>query len=202
MVRLFRAPWSTNVERVALALAHKGIEAESIVIDYSQRGPVEEASGQPLVPVVDFDGEVVFDSWRIIQRLEELHPEPALIPAHLRGQIAVFAEWFNEVWKGPPNQIEEWLGLPETDPEEIARLAARMDAWLDVFEAMLEGHDHLMDGEFTAADCLAYPFLKYAASRDPEDSDLFHQILDKYQSVEGRPRLAAWIQRISERPQA
>lgn len=202
MIRLYRAPWSTNVERVALALAHKGLEADSVVIDYSDRRVVEEVSGQPLVPVVDFDGEIVFDSWRILQRLEQLHPEPALMPGPLRGQIAVFAEWFNEIWKRPPNQIEEWLGMPETDPAEIARLAERMDAWLDVFEAMLDGRDHLMADELTAADCLAYPFLKYAAGREPDDSELFHQILEKYQSVEGRPRLAAWIRRVSERPQA
>lgn len=202
MIRLYRAPWSTNVERVALALAHKGLEVESVVIDYADRTPVEKVSDQPLVPVVDFDGEVVFDSWRIIRRLEELHPEPALIPPAHRGQTAVFAEWFNEIWKRPPNQIEEWLGLPETDPEAIARLAARMDTSLDVFEAMLDGRDHLVSDDFTAADCLAYPFLKYAAGRDPDDSELFHQILEKYQSVEGRPRLAAWIRRISERPQA
>jgi glutathione S-transferase len=203
MVRLYRAPWSTNVERVALALAHKGIEAESVEIQYSDRRVVEEVSGQPLVPVVDFDGEIVFDSTRIIWRLEELHPDPPLIPAARRGELAIFAEWFNDVWKRPPNQIEEWLGLPETDTDAIHKLAARMDRWLDVFEDMLrDGRDHLMGPEFTAADCLAYPFLKFAAGRDPADSELFHEILDKYQSVEGRPHLAAWIQRVSERPQA
>ena len=30
MLKLYRIPFSTNVERVALALAHKGLEAESI----------------------------------------------------------------------------------------------------------------------------------------------------------------------------
>jgi glutathione S-transferase len=70
VIRLYRAAWSTNVERVTLALAHKGLEAESIWIDYGDRRPVEQVSGQPLVPVVDFDGEIVFDSARIIARLE------------------------------------------------------------------------------------------------------------------------------------
>jgi glutathione S-transferase len=202
MIRLYRAPWSTNVERVALALAHKGLEVESIVIDYADRRPVEDVSGQPLVPVVDFDGEIVFDSWRIIRRLDELYPEPPLIPASARGETTVFADWFNEIWKFPPNEIERILGLPETDPDEIQALAARMDGALGVFEDMLDGRDHLLADEFTAADCLAYPYLKYAAGRDPADAELFHEILEKYQSVEGRPRLAAWIQRVSERPQA
>src|ERR671939_1054522 len=98
MIRLYRAPWSTNVERVTLALAHKGLEAESVWIDYSDRSLVERVSGQPLVPVVDFDGEVVHDSARIINRLEELHPDPPLYPREpaRRAELDVFLEWFND----------------------------------------------------------------------------------------------------------
>jgi glutathione S-transferase len=204
MIRLYRAPWSTNVERVALALGHKGLEAESIWIDYGNRSPVEQVSGQPLVPVVDFDGEIVFDSPRIIQRLEELYPEPALYPADAarRAELAVFVEWFQHVWKRPPNEIERILGLPETDTARIDQLAGLMNEWLDLFEGMLDGRDYLFGDEFSAADCIAYPFLKYAASRHAGDDELFHQILDRYQSDDGRPRLAAWIDRVSRQPQA
>ena len=52
MVRLIRARWSTNCERVSLALGHKGLEAESILIEYSDRSRVIEVSGQGLVPVI------------------------------------------------------------------------------------------------------------------------------------------------------
>lgn len=196
MIRLYRAPWSTNVERVALALAHKGLEAEPVVIDYSDRSPVERVSGQPLVPVIEAAGEVVADSPRILEWLEDRHPEPPLFPANPArcAEMDVFIEWFNEVWKGPPNAIEAGGSVPE--------LAARMDDWLDLFERMLDGRDHLMGDEFSAADCIAFPFLKFAAGRDPDDDELFHRILDEHQSVEGRPRLAAWIARVDARPRA
>ena len=204
MIRLYRAPWSTNVERVALALGHKGLDAESVWIDYADRSAVEAASGQPLVPVVDFDGEIVFDSPRIIRRLEELYPDPPLFPHEpaRRAELEVFTEWFQHVWKRPPNEIEHILGLPETDPHQIAELAGLMNGWLDVFESLLDGRDYLFGAEFGAADCIAYPFLKYAAGRDPADDELFHRILDDHQSLEGRPRLAAWIDGIRQRPQA
>lgn len=200
MIRLWRAPWSTNCERVSLALGHKRLEAESIWIDYADRRPVEEVSGQPLVPVVEFDGEIVFDSPRILHRLEELHPDPPLFPER-RAETDLFIEWFNGVWKRAPNEIENILGLPETDPAEIERLAARMDHWLDLVEGLLEGREYLLGDEFGAADCIAYPFLKYAAGRDPADDELFHRILDQHQSVDGRPGVAAWIERVSRRPQ-
>ncbi len=204
MIRFYRARWSTNSQRVALALGHKGLEAESIWIEYANRSPVEQVSGQPLVPVIDFGGEVVHDSPRIISRLDELHPEPPLYPAERarRAELDVFAEWFQEVWKRPPNEIERILGMPETDPEQITALGGLMDEWLDFFESMLEGRDYLFGERFTAADCIAYPFLKYAAGRDPADDELFHRILDEHQSVDGRPRLAAWIERVSRLPQA
>jgi glutathione S-transferase len=203
VLRLYRAPFSTNCDRVALALAHKGVEAESVWIEYSDRSLVERVSGQPLVPVVEFDDEVVFDSTRILRRLEELHPAPPLFPADpaRRAELDVFLEWFNEVWKRPPNEIEAELGRPETDPLKIERLSARMDAWLDVFDAMLAGRDWLFGDAVSAADFAAYPFLKYARRRADGDDDLFHRILDERQTLDGRPRLADWIERISRLPQ-
>ena len=201
VIRLFRAPWSTNVERVALALSHKGLEFESVLIDYADRSPVIEASGQPLVPVIVDDGTVVSDSTVILRYLEDRYPHPPLFPSRpaKRAEVDVFVEWFNEVWKRPPNEIEAELGKPETDRRRIAELSERMDGWLDLFEALLDERDHLLADDFTAADCIAFPFVKYALRREPGDDELFHRILDEHQSVEGRPRLRAWIERVDER---
>ncbi len=80
-VRLYRAEWSTNCERVGLALAHKGIAAQSVMIEYSNRAPVEAISGQGLVPVIEDAGTVVNDSVAIIRHLERRTPEPPLFPA-------------------------------------------------------------------------------------------------------------------------
>jgi maleylpyruvate isomerase len=202
VIRLWRAPWSTNVERVALALAHKGLEVESIVIDYADRSPVVEVSGQRLV--IEDDGVVVADSTAILRHLEERYPDPPLFPrdSARRAELDVFLEWFNEVWKGPPNAIEAELGNPAPDEERIAALSARMRGWLDVFEQLLDGRDHLF-GEFSAADCAAFPFLKYALIRDPDDDEPFHLVLEEHQQLDGsHPRLAAWIERVNERPRA
>ena len=204
MLRLYRAPFSTNVERVALALAYKGLEAESVWIDYSDRSRVEEVSGQGLVPVVEDAGTVVFDSPRILAWLEERHPDPPLFPTEdpRRAEVEVFVDWFNAVWKTWPNGIEAELGMPEPDERAIADYSASMDEALDQFERLLAGRDHLMGDELGVADCIVFPFVKFALGRDPEDDELFHRILDEHQSAEGRPRLRAWIERVDARPRA
>jgi glutathione S-transferase len=190
VIQLYRAPWSTNVQRVTMALAHKGLGHDDVVISYDDRAPVIEVSAQPLVPVLVVDGEVIADSMTIVARLEELAPDPPLYPSAPadRALLDVFVDWFNRVWKVEPNEIE--AGGP------VAELAATMARRLDMFEAMLADRDFLFR-TFSAADCCAYPFLKYAAGRAPADDEPFHQILDRHQSIAGRPRLAAWIERVS-----
>lgn len=203
VLTLYRAPFSTNVERVALALAHKGLEAESVVIDYADRSLVEQVSGQGLVPVLDHDGEVVFDSMRIVAFLEERHPDPPLYPADpaRRAEMELFIDWFNRVWKVAPNAIEAEMGRPEPDIERIADLSAEMAAALETFERMLAGRDHLMGEELSAADLCAFPFVKFALRRDPADSELFHVILDEHQTLtDDHPRLRGWIERMDELP--
>lgn len=206
MIRLYRAAFSTNVERVALALAHKGLEVESVWIDYADRSPVERVSGQPLVPVVEFDdGSVVFDSMQIVRVLEERFPSPPLYPAGAAGRARTihFVDWFDDVWKVAPNAIEAEIGSELPDVAKIDALAAEMKAALDRFESMLERRDHLLGDAFSAADCAAFPFLKYAAGRDPADDELFHRVLDGYQQLgDDHPRLAAWIERVDQRPRA
>ena len=203
-MRLYRAEFSTNAERVALALAHKGIEVESVWIDYSDRSAVEAVSGQGLVPVLEHEGEVVSDSPIILAWLEEHQPEPRLFPADdpRAVEMEIFIDWFNAFWKAWPNAIEGELGQPEPNEALIADYSTAMDTALDHFERMLAGRDHMFGDEFSAADCIAFPFLKYALKRDPQDDELFHRILDEHQTVEGRPRLRAWIERVDQRPRA
>jgi glutathione S-transferase len=204
MIRLYRARWSTNSERVALALAHKGLDAESVWIEYSDRSEVKRVSGQGLVPVIDWDGTVVHDSPRILEYLEEREPDPPLYPADRarRAEMDTLIDWFNGVWKTWPNGIEAELGRPEPDEAKIDAHAAAMAASLDRFEALLSGRDHLFGDELSAADCIAYPFVKFAAFREPEDDELFHRILDDYQQLGAQhERLRSWIELVRGRPQ-
>ena len=204
-VRLYRAEWSTNCERVGLALAYKGIEAQSVLIEYSNRAPVEAVSGQGLVPVIEDAGQVIHDSVAIMRHLDRRTPDPPLFPADptCRAGVEVFTGWFENVYKAAPNAIEAELGRDDPDEALIGRLSGEMAARLDVFEGLLAEADHLVAGRLTAADFVAYPFLKYAAGRDPADTELFHVILEDHQPLgDSHQRLAAWIERMAALPRA
>jgi glutathione S-transferase len=201
-IRLYRFEFSTNVERVTLALAHKDLEVESIWVDPGDRTPVVLVSGQRLVPVLEHDGRVVFDSTAILRYLEDAFPDPPLYPSNdaQRAEMDVFIDWFNRVYKRPPNELEAELSKPEPDQERIAELERAMVAHLAVHEALLARRDYLLGDEFSAADCAAFPFLKYALKIDAGDDELFHRILHERQPIDAYPRLRTWIERVDARP--
>ena len=202
MLRVYRIPYSTNVERVALALAHKGLQVEWIDVDPSDRGPVEEISGQRLVPVLVDGDRVVADSTEIMRYLEKIHPLVPLWPAEpaRRAELDVFLDWFNRVWKRPPNEIDDERRKVEPSGARVDELGAELTGSLDVFERLLDGRDYLF-GEFSAADCAAYPFLKYAVDSNEDDDEPFHQILRDYLVLDGAyPGVEAWIALMDERP--
>ena len=205
MIRVWLIPFSTNVERVSLALAHKGLEAEAVPVDPGDRREVVRVSGQDLVPVADFDGEIVADSTAILRRLEELHPDPPLWPADAprRAELDVFVDWFNRVWKVPPNAIAAQIEGGAPDQFALDAHADAMRAALRTFEDLLDGRDYLFGDSLSAADCVVFPFLRYAAQRDPADDELFHRVLADYQPLgDDHPNLRGWIERVNAHPRA
>ena len=204
MPRLYRIPWSTNVERVALALGHKGLEAEWVDVDPHDRSEVERVSGQSLVPVLVENSRVVFDSTEILRYLEDQAPKPPLWPDDVarRAELDVFLDWFNRVWKRPPNEIEAERAKRDPDKSRIGTLGAELSSSLDVLERLLAGRDYLFGG-FSAADCAAFPFLKYALIYEEADTEEFHLILREYLVLgDDHSRVEAWIRRMDEHPRA
>ncbi len=205
MLRVHRIPFSTNVERVALAAAFKGLNVEWIDHDPADRRAIRAVSGQDLVPVLEADGTVLADSPRILAWLEARHPVPPLWPSDpaRRAEADVFVDWFNRIWKVAPNAIVAELGEPQPDGVKIAELAAELRGSRDRFEALLAGRDHLLGEEFGIADAIAFPFVKYALLHDPADDERFHAILAEHLALgDGYQRLAAWIRRVDARPRA
>ncbi len=151
------------------------------------------------------DGDLVLpDSPAILRHLEERHPEPPLWPQDpaRRAEADVFVDWFNHVWKRPPNLLEAELEGPDPDLTRVEELGARVTAALDRFEALLDGRDHLLGDDFGIADVIAFPFLKYMTVWEEGDPHLFHALLRDWQPPGRHPRVEAWIARVDARPRA
>ncbi len=201
-MRLYAIPHSTNVERVALALGHKGLDAELVLCDPEDRSPVRAVSGQDLVPVLDDGGTVVTDSTLIIEHLERRRPAPRLFPERTveRAHVRLFVSWFDRVWKRAPNAIADELSTRQPDLALIGAADEEMRSTTALVTEMLDGRDYLA-GEFGAADCAAFPFLKYARGAAADDDDLFHHVLtERLAPFAADDRLAAWIERVDAHP--
>ena len=197
LIRCLRIPFSTNVERVALAAGHKGVPIEWIDVDPDDRSYAEEVSGQSLVPVLVAGDEVVNDSPRILDWLEDRFPEPRLLPRDpaQEAEVRIFADWFNRVWKTFPNGINDGIG-------DTAAHAAEMRRAVALFESLLAGRDYLF-GEFGLADVTAFPFLKYASlGLSPGDDDPFHAVLVEHMPLEAGSPLHAWVARVDALPRS
>jgi glutathione S-transferase len=201
MLQAYRIPFSTNVERLALAAGHKGVDVDWIDVDPDDRSPVVAVSGQPLVPVLVAGDEVLSDSPVILEWLEERYPEPTLYPT-APDEARLFIRWFNEVWKRPPNLLAEELERAEPDQGLVDLYGLQLRAAIPFFERLLENREHLF-GEFGMADVVAFPFLKYAVFGLPEDDDeLFHRVLVEHQPLDDGSPLRAWAARVDARPRS
>jgi glutathione S-transferase len=87
--------------RIKMALAHKGLEAQTIPWRFTDTEAIA-FSGQDKVPVLVDDGKVVHDSWAIAQYLEEKAPaKPLFEGAQARSLAFVFKTWVESTLHGP-----------------------------------------------------------------------------------------------------
>ena len=206
-LRVWRIPYSTNVERIALALARKGLQVTWVDVDAGDRSAVIALSGQELVPVLQTpDGTIIADSTAILDWLDEHVPLPAFYPADpaRRAAAEIAIAWFNGVWKVAPNAIAAERAAPAPDAARIERLGAALRDSLPRFEALLHDRPFLLGDELGAFDLCAFPFLKYGtvpvARDDPDD---FHRVLAEQLGLDGAfVCLAEWIARIDALPRA
>ena len=78
-----------------------------------------------------------------------------------------------------------------------------MQERLSWFNDLLDGRDFLFGARLSAADCVAFPFLKFALRREPADDEPFHRVLDEHQTLTAaHAPLARWLARVDALPRA
>ena len=112
------SPFCSKVRKI---LDYKGVDYQIVEVDYVERKELIAASGQIMVPALRLEhlrgegegGEVetVIDSDRIAMRLEELCPEPTILPARSRGLHLALARYIDSA-------VEEALFCAAVPDEE------------------------------------------------------------------------------------
>jgi glutathione S-transferase len=116
--RLYQFISSPFCAKVRKILDFKGVDHEVIEVDYLERKELLHASGQIMVPALTLEsGETIVDSARIAMRLEELYPEPTLLPPGWAGMHRVLADHID-------NAIEDAI-FRAAIPDELAFWRAR-----------------------------------------------------------------------------
>jgi glutathione S-transferase len=99
LYQFLTSPFCAKVRKV---LDFKDVDYEIVEVDYLERKELLLASGQLMVPVLALaSGETIVDSARIVRRLEELYPEPTILPPSWSGMHQVLADYIDTQLEDP-----------------------------------------------------------------------------------------------------
>ena len=190
-MRLHYAPGSPHSASVRIALAEKGLEPEFNrlnLVHFDQHAPAFIAGNRHgTVPVLEDGDRLLIETFLILEYLEEVHPDPALL-GHDPRQRYRARKWgkYVETHIAPHLAIARWAALHGKVPEHVvpglANLhTARCELWLRArsgfstdqlaFSAQtlraaagrvaadLRENEWLAGDRFTLADIAVYPHL-------------------------------------------
>jgi glutathione S-transferase len=216
MMRLHYAPGSAHSAAVRIVLTEKGLEPDLHKLDmihYQQHTPDYLAVNcHGTVPLLEDGGRKLFESFAILEYLDETYPEPLLIGDDPRQRYTV-RKWgkYVETHIAPHLAIIRWAalggrvpeaarpGLDRLLPERAAlwrwaaegfgadQLEASTRALLaagDRLAAALDGKDWLAGDRCTLGDIAVYP----------------HVAQFEALGLAAPPPVAAWLARVADRP--
>jgi glutathione S-transferase len=183
VITLYDADRCPYCARVRIALAEKGLEYETVVIDLDDR-PAWIYEKNPLgrVPVLEEDTFVLAESAVINEYLGDRYPEPALWPAdpaeRALGRMLVFR--FDELSR-PYYALRRGEG----------GAGERFDAALAELDGLLELQPFLCGRQFGLADVAYVPWILRARDRMDVELTPFPALADWLARLERRPSIAA-----------
>jgi glutathione S-transferase len=153
--------------RVVWLLEEIGAPYEPVSVSAEDVKEPEHLARHPLgrVPVLETDGEMLFESTAICLHLADQHPEAGLIPALGSLARARVYQWASFAMTEVEPAIIEVARHSQNDPQRATAGADRFRAGAAVIERALDGREFLVEDRLTAADIIAGGVFGLAARR-------------------------------------
>lgn len=197
MLRLFHVPLSPFCRKVRLTLSEKRIEVELVEeryweasADFLRRNPAGK------VPVLRHEGRMLAESQAICEYLDELHPDPPLMPRDAAGRYEVrrLCAWFDDKFhhEVTANLLYErvnkkLMGGGYPDSQKIKAGASAIKFHLDYLAWLLEHRRWLAGNAMTLADFAAAAHLSSLDYISDVDWDRAPVVKDWYAKIKSRP---------------
>ena len=203
MRRLLEFHRSPNSVKVRIALEFKGLDYETQEMFSADRGPIVDAGGWPLVPIL-LDGTVTMrDSAAILHYLEANYRDaPSLTPASRDDILAAEALLANV---GPDVRRAQWSVQPEVqkppeerDAELIEKARAALIDSLDRLEARFDHRPWLVGESMSIYDViLGCTLIAIRPPREFVEQSAIYRFYDEHMRIESeRPHVSEWVGRV------
>ena len=195
-ITLYTFAPSQNAVRPELTLLEKGLEFEKIQVDLlkgeHRRPPLSEITPRGQVPTLVYEADekvVVYESIATIRFIDDMHPEPPLLPPtsepRRRAQALMRIAEFQA--KLDPANIFGSVVFGRQDREQLGKRVDNLLAELDHWESYTSSSQFLAGDQFTLADIAVFPLLMH-----------FDALGFPY--AKRTPALAAYMDRCKARP--
>jgi glutathione S-transferase len=161
MLTLHGFALSNYYNKVKLALLEKGIPFQERVVDLKAKDPaLLEASPLGKIPYITTEQGSLCESQAIVEYLEELQPQPPLLPkdafaaAKVR-ELVTFLDWHLEIAARQLYGVA-FFGAPPLSESNAARIRREVEQKIAGFRKLAKFSPYVAGDTFTMADCCAF----------------------------------------------
>jgi len=194
MIKLYT--WTTpNGYKISIALEELGIPYEVHPVNLQKNEQMEPAflklNPNHKIPVIDDDGQVIWESGAILLHLGEKHDKKGVIlPKDARKRMEAIQYAFFQAGGVGPNLGRLGAALRkegEKNQEMITIFSNEMARLYGVIDRILADGRQYLAGEYSIGDIMHYPWLRFVLNLKAPD-------------LMKLPRVVSWLERIGERP--